>query len=71
MVVPTEYLTREQAADYLNSIGYPIKKRTLDKLAEDDNSGRGPPFTRTGWRTVRYERSDLDIWASKRKQKVP
>lgn len=70
MVTAIEWLTREQAAEYLTSIGCPIKERTLGKLAEEDNSGGGPPFTRSGWRTVRYERIDLDAWAKKKKKKV-
>jgi hypothetical protein len=28
-----------------------------------DSAGRGPPFTRIGWRCVRYQRGDLEQWA--------
>ena len=70
MVALSGWLTRAEAAIYLTSVGCPIKERTLQKLAEDENSGGGPSFTRSGWRTVRYEKDDLDAWAKKRKRKV-
>jgi len=70
MVVEQVWLTRTEAAEYLTGIGCPIKERTLQKMAEDDNAGGGPSFTRSGWRTVRYERADLDAWAQKRKRKI-
>lgn len=70
MVGFTEWLTRAEAATYLTSIGVPIKERTLAKLAEDENSGKGPAYTRSGWRTVRYEKTDLDVWAKGRKRKI-
>jgi hypothetical protein len=57
------WLTRRSAAIYLTRIGCPIAKRTLDKMAVKNNSGKGPPFTRVRWKTVRYRQSDLDAWA--------
>lgn len=70
MVASPVWLTRAEAAEYLTGIGCPIKERTLQKMAEDENAGGGPPFTRSGWRTVRYEQADLDTWANKRKRKI-
>lgn len=60
-------MTRKQAAIYLtDEAKCPTSARTLANLAQNRNSGRGPSFTRSGWRTVRYRRSDLDAWAAKR-----
>lgn len=70
MAETTEWLTRAEAAEYLTGIGVPIKERTLAKYAEDDNAGGGPPFTRSGWRSIRYEKVDLDAWAAKKKRKI-
>ncbi len=60
---PDDWLTRKEAATYLASIGCPISKRALEKRASNNNAGKGPAFTRIGWRTVRYKREDLDAWA--------
>ena len=62
---PDDWLTRKEAATYLASIGCPISKRALEKRASNNNAGKGPAFTRIGWRTVRYKREDLDSWAYK------
>ena len=48
------YLTRQQAADYLN-----IKKSTLEAWA---TRGGGPNFCKFG-HTVRYRRQDVDTFA--------
>lgn len=48
------YLTRQQAADYLN-----LKKSTLEAWA---TRGGGPAFCKFG-RTVRYRKQDLDAFA--------
>lgn len=50
----TNYLTRPQAAEYLN-----LKKSTLDAWAV---RGNGPAFCKFG-RAVRYRRQDLDAYA--------
>jgi hypothetical protein len=64
------WLTRRAAAEYLTRIGCPVTKRTLERKAANGNLGRGPPYTRTGWRIVRYLQADLDDWAEKRKVRI-
>ena len=56
-------LSRKEAASYLETIGCPrISVRTLEKWAQDNNAGRGPPFTKLR-KAVGYRRTDLDAWA--------
>lgn len=64
------WLTRRAAATYLTRIGCPVGHRTLEKMANNNNAGKGPPYTRLGWKTVRYLQSDLDSWAKKRMVRV-
>ena len=66
----SSFLTRKDAARYLTSIGCPISYQTLANLAVNNNAGRGPPFTVTGWRTIYYRREDLDAWAKVRTRRV-
>jgi hypothetical protein len=61
-----EWLSRKEAARYLESIGCPLSVRAMELRASNGNAGRGPPFTRIGWRRVRYLRSDLEAWAASR-----
>lgn len=68
--VQAEWLSRKEAARYLESIGCPVSVRTLETRAVNNNEGRGPPFTRIGWKTVRYKREDLDRWAKKEAVRV-
>jgi excisionase family DNA binding protein len=49
----TDYLTAQEAADYLRSSPSTLAKRRLD--------GSGPVFYRIGT-SIRYRRSDLDRW---------
>lgn len=65
-----DWLKRQEAAAFLASIGCPVTPRTLANLAMDNNKGGGPPFTRTGWRTVYYNRDDLRVWAAQRAKRV-
>ncbi len=65
-----DFLTRKQAAAYLTKIGCPISYATLANRAAHNNAGKGPPFTRTGWRTVRYRKQDLDAWAYRNTERV-
>ena len=58
-----EWLSRKEAARYLESIGCPVSARSLEKRASNDNEGRGPAFYRIGWRMVRYRKADLEAWA--------
>lgn len=65
-----ESLSRKQAAVYLSTLGYPISPSHLSNLASNNNAGKGPPFIRYGWRTVRYLRADLKTWLEKRAERV-
>jgi hypothetical protein len=60
-----QWLTRKKAVAYLERLGCPISIRTLEKWASNDNAGKGPPFSRSRKRIVRYKLSDLSAWASK------
>lgn len=59
------WLTRKQAAAFLAGIGCPISPKTLAQKASNNNAGKGPAFTRSGWNTVRYEPADLLAWAAR------
>ena len=64
MVKPQKtFLTRKEAASYLDSIGCPISVRTLEQWASNGNAGRGPSFLRIRSRIIRYRRDDLDAFA--------
>lgn len=66
----SEWLSRKEAARYLAAIGCPISVRMLEIRAANSNRGKGPPFTRIGWKTVRYSRVDLDEWAKRETVRV-
>lgn len=69
-MVPTEvWFTRKGAALYLTSLGCAITHGYLSKLALPENQGKGPIFIRSGWKTVRYAKTELDAFA-KRKIRV-
>lgn len=68
--MPDEWLSRKEAARYLESIGCPVSARSLETRAANNNEGRGPPFTRVGWKTVRYRKADLDAWAKREAVRV-
>lgn len=65
-----EFYDRKEAALYLSSIGQRITAATLRNLASNNNAGKGPPFDRIGWGSVRYSRADLDAWAKARTTRV-
>lgn len=65
-----QFLSRKEAAAYLAKIGCPIGLRTLATLASNNNEGKGPRFTRTRWKIVRYLKTDLDAWAKANTQVV-
>lgn len=67
---PDDWLSRKEAARYLESIGCPVSVRSLETRAANNNEGRGPSFTRVGWKTVRYRRDDLDRWAKAEARRV-
>jgi len=61
-----KYLTRKEASAYLGSIGCPVAVQTLANMASNQNAGDGPEFISSGWRTLRYAKSELDSWAHRR-----
>lgn len=65
-----DWLKRKKAAEYLESLGCPISPRTLEKWASNNNSGKGPAFTRIRWNIVRYHRKDLESWAAREAVRV-
>lgn len=65
-----DFYSRKEAAIYLTAIGYKITAKTLTNLASNNNEGKGPPFDRLGWGSVRYGRGDLDAWAKARTVRV-
>lgn len=65
-----DWLSRKEAAIYLEKIGFTISARTLEKKAANNNAGKGPPFNRLGWKTVRYRRTDLEAWAQRETTRV-
>ena len=63
MAAKDRLLSRKEAASYLETIGCPrVSVRTLEKWAQNNNAGRGPPFTKLR-KAVGYRRADLDAWA--------
>jgi hypothetical protein len=64
------WLTRKEAVHYLKNLGWCVSMRTMEKWAANNNAGKGPAFTRFGWKTVKYLREDLDSWSEARKARV-
>lgn len=62
-----DFLNRKSAVAYLNKIGFAVSHSTLERLALQ---GKGPPFTKTLQRIVRYRRADLDAWAVKNMERI-
>ena len=62
-----KFLTRKEAADYLNDIGLPITFGTLQKFA---TVGGGPKYHIFGNRAV-YAISDIDAWIERRLSEDP
>lgn len=60
----TDWLSTKGASAYLETLGCFVAPKTLANLRVNANAGKGPPFTRTMWKTVRYQRSDLATWAA-------
>jgi excisionase family DNA binding protein len=58
--VNKNFLTRSEAAEYAG-----ISPHILRKLALTGANG-GPPLIRIGYRTVRYQRQQLDEWLRQR-----
>lgn len=58
-----DWLSRKQAATFLEKIGCPIAVQTLANMAANGNKGRGPSFTRVRSGIIRYHKRDLHEWA--------
>lgn len=52
-------LTISEAEEYLNSLGYPIKKAALYKLTSTGNI----PFVRFGVRKILFRPEQIEAWA--------
>jgi len=66
-----DYMTRKEAAYFLETIGYPITVTTLAKYATHDNKlKRGPSFYRYQKKFVRYSKEDLIAWVSEKREKI-
>lgn len=63
-------MSRKQAAAFLTALGHRIAEKTLRNMASNKNAGHGPPFTRTGWRSLYYTRVDLEVWSAGRTAKI-
>jgi hypothetical protein len=61
----SDWLRPKQAANYLANLGCFFSPRTLSNLRSNNNAGKGPPFVRSGSKTIRYLKSDLEEWARK------
>ena len=59
-IEPKKYLSRREAAQYVEEKGLPLSKNTLQKYA---TVGGGPKFFKFGRRAV-YCREDLNTWIS-------
>lgn len=68
--VPTDLLTRKQAAEYLRRRGYLITTRSLGNLAYNNNAGGGPAFYKEGKGRTFYAPADLDKWRNSRLRRV-
>lgn len=69
MVENEVWLSRKAAAIYLTRLGVPMTHEYLSKLALAENAGKGPKFLKSGWKTVRYSKTELDAFI-KRKVEV-
>ncbi len=66
-------LARKQAVAYLRAKGCAISSSQLEKMAANENEGRGPPFLiyqNINRRNYRYDQRDLDAWAAKKIRRV-
>jgi len=58
MTTARAFLSRAEAAEYVQSHGLPLARGTLQKYA---TTGGGPRYHKFGQRCV-YRREDLDVW---------
>ena len=66
----SDWLSPKEAARYMANLGCALSHRTLGNLRSNNNAGKGPPFFRSGWRTIRYLKADLDAWVKKHAVRV-
>lgn len=59
-----DWLSTKEASKYLETLGCFVSYRTLENLRNRGNAGKGPSYTRSLWKTVRYQRGDLATWAA-------
>ena len=59
----TEFLTRKNAARYIEARGIPLSPRTLEQMAI---AKRGPPYTLFNETRAIYRREDIDKWIESR-----
>lgn len=57
-----DYLNRAEAAAYVQSLGLPLSKNTLQKYV---TVGGGPVYRKFGIRAV-YRTADLDAWVARK-----
>jgi hypothetical protein len=65
-----DWLSGKKASLYLEALGCFVSHKTLANYRCNNNAGRGPSFVRTGWKTVRYLKTDLDAWAKRQMVRV-
>ena len=69
-VSESDWFRSKEASAYLATLGCFVSHRTLDNMRAKNNAGGGPSFIRTGWSTIRYHKTDLDLWAKKQTVRV-
>lgn len=65
-----QFLNRKEAANYLTSLGCPVSAQRLAFYAMQNNERGGPPFTKIKGFTVRYVKTDLEIWAKANTKRI-
>lgn len=65
-----DWLPRKKAAALMAALGCPVSPSTLQKWGEDDNHGKGPPFTRTRHKIIRYHRNDIIEWVKREARRI-
>jgi hypothetical protein len=58
-----EWLATKDASKYLETIGCFVSPKTLANMRANANAGKGPSFTRTRLKAIRYLKADLKFWA--------
>ncbi len=65
-----EFLSRGECSAYLETLGLKIGVGALANLAANNNARKGPPFYRTGWTRVYYKRTDVELWAKRKTERI-